>query len=50
MTVNRTRSVLYSLVRFLGGYQAVKRGRVGKRVARRAEGRVTGRGLGRLSR
>jgi hypothetical protein len=29
MTVARTRSVLYSLARFLGDYQAVKRGRVG---------------------
>jgi hypothetical protein len=35
--------VLYSLARFLGDYQALKNGRVGKRA-----GRVTGRGLGRL--
>jgi hypothetical protein len=48
--INRTRSALYSLARFLGDYQAVKRGRVGKRLARRAAGRVTGRGLGRLFR
>jgi hypothetical protein len=50
MSVSRTRNALYSLARFLGDYQAVKRGRVGKRIARRAAGRVTGGGLGRLFR
>ena len=50
MTVARTRSALYSLARFLGDYQAVKNGRVGKRIARRTAGRITGRGLGRLFR
>jgi hypothetical protein len=50
MTVNRTRSTLSSLARFLGDYQAVKNGRVGKRIARRAAGRFSGRGLGRLFR
>jgi hypothetical protein len=39
MTVTRTRSALYSLARFLGDYQAVKRGRVGKRIANRLIGR-----------
>jgi hypothetical protein len=48
MTVARTRSVLYSLARFLGDYQAVKNGRVGERLARQAAGGVSGRGLGRL--
>jgi hypothetical protein len=38
VSVNRTRSALYSLARFLGDYQAVKNGRVGKRIARRAAG------------
>jgi hypothetical protein len=47
MSVNRTRSALYTLARFLGDYQAVENGRIGKRIARRAAGRVTGRGLGR---
>jgi hypothetical protein len=50
MSVNRTRSLLYSLARFLGDYQAVKNGRIAKRLARRAAGRVTGRGLGHLFR
>ncbi len=35
MSVSGTRSALYSLARFLGDYQAVKNGRVGKRLARR---------------
>ena len=50
MTINRTRSLLYSVARFLGDYQGVRNGRIGKRIARRAAGRVTGRGLGRLFR
>jgi hypothetical protein len=32
MTVNGTRSVVDNVARFLGDYQAVKRGRVGKRI------------------
>jgi hypothetical protein len=39
MSVNRTRSALYSLARFLGDYQAVKNGRVGKRIANKLIGR-----------
>jgi hypothetical protein len=50
VSVARARSALYSLARFLGDYQAVKHGRIGKRIARRAAGRVTGRGLGGLFR
>jgi hypothetical protein len=50
MTVNRTRSALYSLARFLSDYQAVKNARIGERIARRAAGRFSGRGLGRLFR
>lgn len=50
MGLSSVRSALYRLARFLGDVQAVKRGRVGKRLARRAAGRMTGRGLGRLFR
>jgi len=39
------RSFLYKLARLLGDVNAVKKGRVGKRVARRAAGRMTGRGM-----
>ena len=45
-----TRGFLYSLARFLGDVNAVKKGRVGRRVARRLVGKATGRGLGRLFR
>jgi hypothetical protein len=39
VTVSRTRRFLYSLARLLGDYQAVKRGRVGNRVANKLIGR-----------
>jgi hypothetical protein len=42
------RSFLYTLARLLGDVNAVKRGKVGQRIARRAAGKVTRRGLQRL--
>lgn len=42
------RNLLYTLAKLLGDVNAVKRGKVGKRVARRAAGKATGRGLGKL--
>jgi hypothetical protein len=45
-----TRSLLYTLARILGDVNAVKKGKVGRRIARRATGKLTGRGLRRLSR
>ena len=42
------RSSLYKAARILGDVNAVKKGKVGKRVARRAAGKVTGRSLGKL--
>ena len=42
------RSFLYALARLLSDVNAVKKGRVGKRIARRAAGKGTGRALGRL--
>jgi len=44
------RSFLYCCARILGDIQAIRRGRVGMRIARRAAGRITGRALGRLFR
>ncbi|MCG5531557.1 hypothetical protein LRD18_11950 [Halorhodospira halochloris] len=44
--MNKTRSKLYKAARILGDVQAVKRGRVGQRIARRSVGRAVGRGLG----
>lgn len=44
----KTRGFLYWLARVMGDVSAVKKGKVGKRIARRAAGKATGRGLGRL--
>lgn len=43
-----TRGWLYWLAKILGDINAVKRGKVGKRIARRAAGKATGRGLRKL--
>jgi hypothetical protein len=48
--INRIRSVLYIAAKILGDVNAVKKGKVGKRIARRAAGKATGRLLGRLFR
>jgi hypothetical protein len=42
MTINRLRSFLYRMNRFLGDVQAVKRGRVVKRAENRIIGRIAG--------
>lgn len=39
------RSFLYWLARLLGDVNAVKRGKIGRRIGRRAAGKVTGRAL-----
>ena len=41
------RSMLYLLARLMGDWNAIKRGRVGKRIGRRLAGKVSGRLLGR---
>jgi hypothetical protein len=48
--VTALRSLLYLLARLLGDVNAVRRGKVGRRILRRLAGKVTGRGLGRLFR
>lgn len=48
--MGRTRSSLYKAARIMGDVNAVKKGRVGKRVTRRVTGRATGRGLRRTFR
>ena len=50
MSISKTRGLLYLLAKLLGDVQAVKRGRVGKRIARRVAGKMTGRGLGKIFR
>ena len=42
------RNALYKVARLMGDANAVKKGKVGKRVARRAAGKVAGRSLGKL--
>jgi hypothetical protein len=42
------RSLLYQVARLMGDVNAVKKGTVGKRVARRMAGKATGRSLGKL--
>lgn len=42
------RSLLYKLARIMGDVNAVKKGKVGRRVGRRAAGKATGRGLSKL--
>jgi len=48
MSINKTRGALYFLARILGDVNAVKKGTVGKRIARRATGKATGRALRKL--
>ena len=48
MSINKIRKALYLFARILGDINAVKRGTVGKRIARRTVGKVTGKMLGRL--
>lgn len=50
MSISKTRGLLYTIARLLGDFQAARRGKVGKRIARRLVGRSTGRALGRLFR
>ncbi len=48
MSINKTRGFLYALARLLGDINAVKKGKVGKRVARRIAGKATGKALRKL--
>ena len=50
MRIGKIRSWLYFLAKILGDINAVKRGRIGERLARRLAGKATGRLLGRIFR
>jgi hypothetical protein len=50
MRLGTVRNGAYALARALGDYQAIRNGRVGRRILRRMAGRATGRILGRLFR
>jgi len=41
----KIRGILYFLARILGDVSAVKKGKVGKRIARRAAGKAAGKGF-----
>ena len=49
-SLNKIRNALYKGAKFLVYVNAVKKGKVGKRVARRAAGKATGKFLGKLFR
>lgn len=48
MSLNKIRSILYGTAKILGDINAIKKGKVGKRIARRVAGKGTGRLLGKL--
>ena len=39
---------MYTLAKLMGDYNAVKKGKVGKRVGRRVEGKATGKAMRKL--
>ena len=50
ITLAKVRKALYKGAKALGDVQAVRKKRVGKRIVRRAAGKVAGRALGKLFR
>jgi hypothetical protein len=42
------RNFLYIVARIMGDVNAVKKGKVTRRIGRRAAGKITGKGLGKL--
>ncbi|MBB6449615.1 hypothetical protein HNR44_001564 [Geomicrobium halophilum] len=46
--MNGFRSFLYQLAKILGDINAIKKGKVGRRIGRRIAGKATGKGLGKL--
>ena len=50
MKLNDARSFLYTLAKLLGDWNALRRGKVVSRVARRLVGKTAGRGIGRMFR
>ena len=46
--INKVRSFLYSLAKLLGDVNAVKKGKVGKRIGRRVVGKEAGKTIWKL--
>ena len=42
------RSLIYTIEKLMGDYNAVKKGKVGRRVGRRVAGKATGKAMGKL--
>jgi hypothetical protein len=39
------RSLLYLIAKLMGDYNAIKKGKIGKRIVRRGAGKITGKAL-----
>jgi hypothetical protein len=50
VTLGGFRSLLYLVARLIGGWKAIRRERIGRRLLRRAVGKAAGRLLGRIFR
>ena len=50
MTIGKLRSILYTLAKLLGDLSAIRRGKIGERIARRTAGQLRGRLLGKIFR
>lgn len=48
MKINDIRSFLYFAAKILGDINAVRRGKIGQRIARRIAGKATGRAMGKM--
>ena len=48
MTINKFRSFLYKLAKYLGDYNAIRKGKIKQRVKRRIFGKITGRMMGKI--
>lgn len=48
MSISKTRGLMYKLAKILGDVQAVRKGKIGRRIGRRIAGKATGRGLGKI--
>ncbi|MBP1931832.1 hypothetical protein [Ammoniphilus resinae] len=46
--INKIRILLYFVAKILGDINAVQKGKIGKRIARRAAGKVTSKWMNRL--
>lgn len=48
MKINKIRSILYTVAKILGDFNAVQKGKLGERILRRILGKATGRFIGKF--